>query len=519
MPDKKKDDAQAIRLELSDESATQRLGQDIAAVLKKGICLHLVGDLGAGKTTLARSIIRALCGAPDLAIPSPTYTLIETYQAVSVTCGHADLYRLSDPEEVLDLGLEEVLHDGLLLIEWPDKGAGLTPKANLRISLSGDFPRQASLDGDAALVAELERSLAIRHFLDAAGWPDAWRQPLKGDASKRTYETIINTETAHTAILMNAPEEDRALPDDGEKGYAERVHLALDVGPFVAIDQILRKNGFRAPQIYDADLDQGLLLLESLGAQGVVEEGKPVAERYLASAELLAEIHQIAWPVAIDYAPGRRHTIEAFDGEILTTEASLLLDWYLTHETRCPATAPARNDFQAIWQDLAQDLAAGPKTLVLRDFHSPNILWQGRKKGRSGPVDQRETERIGLIDFQDALIGSPAYDLASLGQDARVTIEPDLEASILTAYVASCARLNAANGRRFDEAQLRRHYAILAAQRAIKILGIFARLSYRDGKRSYMQHIPRLKLYLQRTLIDPRLARLKIWCQEHKVIP
>lgn len=590
MPDTTHDLGQMIHVALGDDRATQQLGQDIAAIVKKGLCLHLVGELGAGKTTLARSMLRSLCAAPELDVPSPTYTLIETYEALAFPCTHADLYRLSAPDEVADLGLEEALEDGLLLIEWPQKGGQLTPKADIRITLSGEGPRQAVIEGDGAFVTQMKRSLAIRSFLEASGWSNAWRRPLKGDASQRAYEEIVLAEPARTAVLMNAPQSDvsgcdgpesdaprkesfateslaaevlgadtlakdalvgdalagdmgrcdRAQPVEDPHAYEKRVHLALHVGPFVAVDQILRDKGLRAPQIYASDLDQGLLLLESLGSAGLVHKGRPIAERYIASAETLARIHQIDWPCDIAYAPSRSHKINDFTAGILRTEAALLTDWYLTEVAGSKPTASACQEFSAIWQDLAQELeqdltdakgpkgrAGGIKTLVLRDFHSPNILWQPDAVG---------TDRIGLIDFQDALMGSPAYDLASLGQDARVTIEPDLEAAILSAYVACRRRVMIESGigelseviahpRKdapfmpvFDEEQLRRHYAILAAQRACKILGIFARLAYRDGKSTYLQHIPRLQGYLQRTLAHPRLAALKAWCHENHVL-
>jgi aminoglycoside/choline kinase family phosphotransferase len=137
-------------------------------------------------------------------------------------------------------------------------------------------------------------------------------------------------------------------------------------------------------------------------------------------------------------------------------------------------------------------------TLVLRDFHSPNLLWLPEREG---------IERVGLLDFQDALIGPPAYDLASLLQDARVDVPEMVEISQLGRY----ARARHQADPNFDAAAFVKTYAALATQRATKILGIFARLNRRDGKAQYLRHMPRVWGYLQRSLEHPALAPLKAW--------
>jgi aminoglycoside/choline kinase family phosphotransferase len=146
-----------------------------------------------------------------------------------------------------------------------------------------------------------------------------------------------------------------------------------------------------------------------------------------------------------------------------------------------------------------------PATWVLRDYHSPNLLWL---------ADRESVARIGVLDFQDALIGPPAYDVASLLQDARVDIPEELEVMLLGRYVNA----RRADDRRFDAATFALLYATLAAQRATKILGIFARLNRRDGKPQYLRHVPRLLGYLQRSLAHPALAPLAAWYAAH-VLP
>lgn len=498
-----------LQIQASHEAATEQLGQDIAAILHQGMCVHLIGDLGAGKTTLSRSIIRALCCAPSLDVPSPTYTLIETYEAKALPCAHADLYRLEAPEEVEELGLEDAQADGVVLVEWPNKGGNLVPAPSLTVTISGAGERTIEITGEGAALRRLQRSLDIRVFLKRSGWDQAWREPLTGDASKRAYETILSADGQSSAILMNAPAESPGEVVKDGRSYAQIAHLALEVGPFVAVARALTEKGFCAPEIYAADLGAGLLLVEPLGQDLIVQEDgagpQPVAERYIAAAAFLAHLHATSWDPVIDYGPQRHHTLASFSADIVLIEAELLTDWYLPFISKRPACDAARQQFEQIWRDLAADLATAPDTLLLRDYHSPNIIWRD---------DKLAMDRIGLIDFQDALLGPPAYDLASLGQDARVTIEADLEERMIAAYLAEADRLNLS----VDEPQLRRHYAILAAQRACKVLGIFARLKFRDGKSTYLKHMPRLCIYLKRTLEHPALGALREWCEAHDVV-
>jgi len=174
-----------------------------------------------------------------------------------------------------------------------------------------------------------------------------------------------------------------------------------------------------------------------------------------------------------------------------------LVDWYLPY-AGMRATDDRRAAFVSLWREALAPALAAPSTWVLRDYHSPNLLWLG---------DRQDVGRIGVVDFQDAVLGPGAYDVASLLQDARVDVPEALELLLLGRYV----RARLADDKRFEAAVFAQLYATLAAQRATKVLGIFARLNARDGKPQYLRHIPRIWRYLQRSLAHPALESLRGW--------
>ena len=488
---------------LPDEKATALLGEDIAAALRVGDVVALKGDLGAGKTTLARALVRALAGDPGLDVPSPTFTLVQAYETrLPVT--HFDLYRIASPAELDELGFAEAAADGVVLVEWPEKAGDRLPADAIIVELSelGEG-RRARISAGAA-TARVERSLAMRDFLDEAGWPGAHRTYLAGDASARAYETV-SRDGAAPAILMNSPPLVLGPPVRGGKAYAEIAHTARSVAAFVAIDRLLDAQGFSVPAIYAQDLDRGFLLIENLGAASFSgADGEPIAERYEAAAELLAGLHARRWPAQAEAAPGVMHIIPPFDRAAMTIEAELLLDWYVPAATGREATPDERDGFAAVWNAALDRISGCETSLVLRDVQAPNFIWRGEKSGH---------DRLGLIDFQDALIGPSAYDVASLGMDARVTVPPDIERRTVDAYVRT---RQAAGG--FDRAAFEEAYAVMAAQRNSKILGIFVRLDRRDGKPAYLRHLPRIRGYLRRALAHPSLAAMREFYERHGLI-
>jgi len=487
---------------LADEHATIRLMTDIAALLEPGDLITLSGDLGAGKTTFARALIRHLAGSDTIEVPSPTFTLMQNYDLPRFPLVHADLYRLSGPAELAELGFDDLPETAVLLLEWPDRAAGFLPADRFDVSLmlspqQGTTFRQARVTGYGSCAQRVDRIAAIRQFLQKTNFVGAERRRIQGDASTRLYERL--TLNGQSYILMNSPRRPDGPPVRGGKPYSAIAHLAEDVSAFVAMAIALRQRGFSAPAILESDLDAGLVVLEDLGSMPVVggDPLGPYEERYGAAVDVLVALHQQKLPETLPIAGHTDHRLPRYDIDALLIEAELLLDWYLPRMQASIAPS-SREAYLALWRDALAPTLERPKTWVLRDFHSPNLLWLADRKG---------VARVGLLDFQDAVMGHPAYDLASLLQDARVDVPESLEITLLTRYTR--ARRTAEKD--FDAADFARLYATLAAQRASKILGIFARLDKRDGKPQYLRHMPRVWAYLQRSLEHPTLAPLKAW--------
>ena len=486
---------------LANETATAHLMADLALLVSPGDVITLSGDLGAGKTAAARAMIRYLAGDPALEVPSPTFTLAQSYEQ-PFPIVHADLYRINDASELEEIGLSPLPEGTLALIEWPERAPDALPDNRIDIAFShrpalGSTARAAEITGHgsaATLVARLE---ALRKLLVQAGFLGAERERMPGDASTRSYARLVGKDG--TSILMNSPRRpDGPAVHDG-KSYSAAVHLAEDVKPFVAIDNGLRAHGFSAPAIRHADIDSGFLITEDFGSAAVIEGDppRPIVERYEAATDMLAELHRKPLPETVQLAPQLTYDIPAYDIDAWLVEMGLMLDWYLP-DRGAEVSQERRDEFVTMWRTLLQKPAAAPRTWVMRDFHSPNIIWLAERTG---------ILRVGIIDFQDAVLGPAAYDLVSLLQDARIDVPEQLELALLTRYIK--ARRAADNG--FHPASFAELYAIMSAQRNTRLLGTFARLNRRDGKPQYLRHQPRIWTYLNRSLAHPALAAFRTW--------
>jgi aminoglycoside/choline kinase family phosphotransferase len=312
------------------------------------------------------------------------------------------------------------------------------------------------------MVTDMIPPAAAPAFLADAGWGDAAVVPLAGDASFRRYFRVIDG--GRRAVLMDAPP-----PHE-------------DPRPFIAIAEHLLADGFAAPRILARDLEQGLVLIEDFGDLRVKEhlDADPASEMavYGRAIDLLAELHRL--PAA---------DVPSYDRTVYQREVGLLTEWY------CPAIGldVDAEAYVRAWDAVLPlvEGSASPTVTVLRDYHAENIML----------IDGDASHGLGLLDFQDALAGHPAYDLVSLLQDARRDVPVEVEAAMLAHY-----KTIASPPADFDAA-----YAVLGAQRNAKIIGIFTRLWKRDGKPRYLSFLPRMWGLLGRDLAHPALAPVADW--------
>jgi tRNA threonylcarbamoyl adenosine modification protein YjeE len=240
-------------IELPDVNATEHLAMDLAASIGPGDLITLSGDLGAGKTTLARAILRYLAGDAALEVPSPTFTMMQAYQLPQLNVVHADLYRVTTVAELTELGWDEAGENAAVLVEWPDRAGSLLQADRLDVALNlapglGPTHRVVRLTGHGNWTARLGQLRGARALLDAAGLGSALRLHMQGDASHRAYERLYLNEG--TAILMKVPKVSTEPPLQHGRTYSAIAHLADNVRPFAALDRALRERGFSAPEIF-----------------------------------------------------------------------------------------------------------------------------------------------------------------------------------------------------------------------------------------------------------------------------
>lgn len=299
-----------------------------------------------------------------------------------------------------------------------------------------------------------------------AGWADADRKPLAGDASFRRYDRLKGPHG--DAVLMDAPP-----PEE-------------DIRPFVSVAGILTDAGLAAPAILAQDPKAGLLLLEDLGDSiytRVLAQGEDEQKLYLPAIDALVALHQT----------GAHNDLPAYDDDLLLFEASLLTDWFMPL-AGLELTDQGRDDYLNLWRELLPRARQVPDCVVLRDYHADNLLWLPERTGIA---------RVGQLDFQDAVTGPVTYDLVSLLEDARRDVAPDTVAAAIDHYLAQFPAI--------DRDDFLASYAVMGAQRNLKILGIFCRLLTRDGKPGYQDYMPRVWGHVATDLKHPALAPLVSW--------
>lgn len=467
-------DAAPLTLILPDETATDRLGRWFAAHVAPGDTVLLSGGIGAGKTHFARSLIRARLGA-ETEVPSPTYTLVQSYEDAAGDIWHSDLYRLGHPDEIAELGLEAAFGTAICLVEWPERLGDLAPAHAIALHFRPDGDgRRVEIAGPSALLATLRadwqdaRQAHAEALLSGAGWAGATRRFLAGDASDRSYLRLVRP--GGSAVLMDAP------PGKGD-----------DPRDFLRIARHLRGLGLSAPEILAEDPGHGFLLLEDLGddiyARLLRDRPELELPLYHAAADVLLHLQSSPAPASLPDL-GAEDWAEA---------AAFALDWYRRAITGDTGDRPR---FVALLAEALRRHADGPRVLILRDFHAENLLWLPERTGLA---------RVGLLDFQLAQMGQPGYDLVSLLQDARRDVAAETEAAVRAHFRQALGVPEES----FDAA-----YATLGAQRALRILGIFARLCLVAGKPGYLRLIPRVWGQLWRNLGHPALRDLADLCRD-----
>jgi len=317
----------------------------------------------------------------------------------------------------------------------------------------------------------MSRADDMAAFVANAGLDPANISLLAADASFRQYFRVAG-DTPH--VLMDAP------PDKE------------NIIPFMAIAQHLNALGLRAPKLVAHDLPQGFLLLEDLGDNTftqLLNNGASEHDLYEAAIDVMVHLHRHTPPQKIKLDAGPEYTVPDYNNDALMTEACTLTEWYLP---ACEITLSpeALQEYRDLWLEVFEQCRVGADVLILRDYHVDNIM-------------MLENSQVGLLDFQDAIIGPPAYDLVSLLQDCRYHVPHVIEQAMLQRYLAARPDLDAES---FATA-----YTLMGAQRHTKIIGVFTRLWQRDGKPGYLRMIPYLWDLLENTLSHPALADMKRW--------
>lgn len=355
---------------------------------------------------------------------------------------------------------------------------------------------------------QLDREALKREFLRAAGFGQAVREPLGGDASTRLYERL-RLPSGESFIFMDQPPalESAVCPPGATReerlalGYNAASRLAAgSVAAFVAVAAYLKDQGLSAPQIPAYDIAQGLAVLEDLGDglyATLIAEGQDEIPLYQAATDVQAVLHA-ATPPDVLSAGEAVWPLLTYDTLALKVGTDTFLEWWPKFAGMPAFGAEAVAEWDAIWAPVWVRGEAGARVFTHRDYHAQNLLWLPERSGAA---------RVGLLDFQDALRGHAAWDLLHLLQDARRDVSPELEAAMLDRYLAARPET--------DREGFLADYRALAASNACRILGrVFARQALL-GRTQYKAFMPRTWRYLERDLTDPALAGLAAWFERH----
>jgi N-acetylmuramate 1-kinase len=350
---------------------------------------------------------------------------------------------------------------------------------------------------------------AIGAVMREAGFSGAQRVSLAQDASTRSYERLHDG--ARTAILMKAPPGNEGAnppcPPDADEvtrtqlGWNALSRLAASrVEAFVAVGDHLAANGFSAPKILAVDANAGVAVIEDLGndlyANVIADGHADEVALYRAAGQTLSALHAITPPTALPSPLGPWPILE-FDRIALRENANLFVEWTPQYLGKSHVGATETAEWNAIRDDLISEILTQPRAFTLRDYHAENILWLPHREGIA---------RVGLLDFQDAVLGFRTWDFSMLLHDPRRAVSPVAHAAAVGAYLDETGA---------DAETFERELAVAGAINILRILGIYSRLIKRDGKQRYADFMPSGVGYLATIMSHPRLKDLKAWVEKN----
>ena len=473
-------------------SDLEKLAKELVPLLNEGGVMTLNGQIGAGKTTLAKLIIQELTQTPLEDIVSPTFNLYHTYNRDNLEIAHYDFYRIESEIELLEIDLNESLTDKICIIEWADKFRDLLPKDRIEIFITCKKNERVYRINPLGKFREVVSNRAkIENYLGGLDINFTELQRLPGDASKRNYYRVMSPD--NTMILMDATQESNIKSKTG---------LSNGIDDFIKIQKYLDSIDVRVPKLIGRNRIDNILLEEDLGEYSYADmlTKENYQKLYNPAIKTLIHISNINHPknISTDSNP---HYLKEFDLDIYLNEAEIFIDYYwpFIHGKQC--NADKKQEFTHVMGEVYSNLT-DDKTLMLRDFHSPNLLFLENEDG---------FRKCAVIDFQDALFGHPLYDLVSLTNDARTTIDEHQEKYLIDLYKKDFPF----NNFQFDSLSFIEQYHILGVQRSIKILGIFARLAILETNQNYLVHMPRVICYIKRIMQSGSIQTLACWLNQN----
>ncbi|MDG2187302.1 MAG: tRNA (adenosine(37)-N6)-threonylcarbamoyltransferase complex ATPase subunit type 1 TsaE [Hyphomicrobiales bacterium] len=466
----------------------EELAKTISSNLEKGDIIALIGEIGSGKTTLSKFLINQLTSIEINQINSPTFNLYQSYNKNNVLVNHYDFYRIEKYQDLDEIDLEDSYKNGITIIEWADKYINALTQDYIEIHLTEKLSyREYKITPKGKLRKRIKNINSLDNFLKKTNLKINKLEDIYGDASKRKYCRLHLEDK--TLILMDSSQEKKKI---------NPTKLSTSISDYIHICKYLEKINIRVPELFYTDIKREYLIEEDFGdlKYSHIISKENFKELYQPAIDTLLHISEIHHPNNLE-VNGKTYDIPEYDKKIYLNEVEIFIKFYWPFIKGTICTSAIEKEFMDIWNELLIKISSD-KSLVLRDFHSPNLMLL---------KDEENHKKCGVIDFQDALLGHPIYDLVSLCQDARITISEEEETFLIETYKS---KFNF-NNYQFDRSNFIDHYCILGTQRSMKILGIFARLSILDSRNDYLVHMPRVINYIKRNMQNSNLSDLSKW--------